>query len=107
MAASPTQLTLKKLRDDGYNTVAITEKWNPHARVRQDLYQCIDVLAISDEGEVLAIQCTSKSNMSARIHKIEDNEHISNIRAAGWQFEVCGWFKNKQGRWEVKIADVS
>jgi len=75
--------------------------------IRQDLFGFIDVLAISDDGEVLAIQCTSKSNMSARIKKIESNPHLPACRAAGFQIEVWGWFKNKQGRWECKIEDIS
>jgi hypothetical protein len=104
---SPTQNSLKKIKTDGYTTVAIVEHWNPFARVRQDLFGFIDILAISDDGEVLAIQCTSKSNMSARIKKIESNPHLPACRAAGFQIEVWGWFKNKQGRWECKIEDIS
>jgi len=107
MATSPTQLTLKKLRNDGYNTVQVCEYYNFFAKVRVDLFNFIDVLAISDDGEVLAVQCTSKSNISSRINKIANNKNIGAIRKAGWRVEVWGWFKNKSKRWECKIEDVS
>ena len=67
MANSPTQLSLKKLRQEGY-TVAIVEHWNAFARIRQDLFGFIDLLALKDK-EVLAVQTTSASNMSARAKK--------------------------------------
>jgi hypothetical protein len=41
MATSPTQLSLKKLREEGY-TVAVVEHWNSFARIRQDLFGFID-----------------------------------------------------------------
>ena len=105
LATSPTQLSLKKLKEDGY-LVAITEHWNPFARIRQDLFGFIDLLAIKD-GQVLAIQTTSKSNMNARVKKIGDSEHIGKIRKCNWQIEVWGWSKNKSNRWELKVIDVS
>jgi hypothetical protein len=37
MAISPTQRTLKKLRDSGdYPLVAIVERWNAFAKIRQE-----------------------------------------------------------------------
>ncbi len=106
MATSPTQLTLKKLKSEGYTTVQITEVWNSWAKVRQDLFQIIDVLAVKD-GLTTGIQVTSKANVNARIKKIADSEHIANLRDAGWKILVHGWFKNKSNRWECKEIDVS
>ena len=103
---SPTQLTLRKLKTDGWTTVAIVEHWNPFARVRQDLFGFIDILAINDDGEVLAVQTTSYTNISARVKKIAENEHIGRVRKANWRIEVHGWRKIKN-RWEVKVVDVS
>ena len=45
MASSPTQRSLKLLRDEGY-TAQVVERWNPHARVRQDLFGVIDTAAM-------------------------------------------------------------
>src|SRR5512145_3126336 len=53
----PTKRSLEYLRGQGH-LVAVVEKWNPHARVRQDLFGFIDVLAIRRD-ETLAVQCCS------------------------------------------------
>ena len=103
---SPTQNSLKKIKTDGWTTVAIVEHWNPFARIRQDLFGFIDILAINNKGEVLAVQTTSYTNIGARVKKIAENEHINNVREAGWTIEVHGWYK-KNNRWQVKVVDVS
>jgi len=105
MATSPTQLTLKHLKNNGFDTVQIVERWNAFARVRQDLFQIIDVLAVKD-GETIGIQVTSKSNMSARIKKIADSDHIGALREANWKILVHGWHKVKN-RWQLEEVDVS
>ena len=104
MADSPTTRTLKKMRDQGY-LAAVVEKWNPHVKVRNDLFGFIDVLAISD-NETVAIQTTSYSNMSKRIKKIQEHENVGAVRKAGWKIVVHGWRKVKN-RWQVREVDVS
>ena len=103
---SPTQLTLKRLKENGYTTVAITEHWNSFARIRQDLFGCIDILALKD-GDTLAIQCTTYGNRLARVKKISENVHLENMRKCNWSIEVWGWRKNKSNKWEVNVIDVS
>lgn len=102
---SPTQRSLKLLRDDGW-TVAVTEHWNPWARIRQDLFGIIDLLCVRD-GVTMGVQTTSYSNITARVKKIGDSEHIEALRGAEWVIQVHGWRKNKKGRWEARIVDVS
>ncbi|MDH5183638.1 MAG: hypothetical protein OEX12_07060 [Gammaproteobacteria bacterium] len=104
MATSPTQLTLKKLRKEGY-LAAVTEHWNPFAKIRQDLFGFVDVLGVSEKGTI-AVQATSYSNMSARVKKIEDHDNLRWVREAGWQIEVWGWHKIKN-RWQVRVVDIS
>jgi hypothetical protein len=104
MALSPTQLTLRELRKQGY-TAAIVERWNPHAKIRQDLFGCIDVLAVG-LGNTLAVQCTSYANVSKRVRKIVEADAIGDMRDAGWLIEVHGWRKVK-GRWTCRVVDVS
>lgn len=105
MTTSPTQLTLKKWKKAGY-ICAVVEKWNPHAKIRQDLFGCIDVLAVGADGTI-GIQSTSYSNISARVRKIEDMpEIVAALRAAGWTIIVEGWRKPKN-RWECRQVDVS
>ena len=103
---SPTQLTLRKLKTDGWTTLAIVEYFVPFAKVRRDLFGFIDVLAVKD-GDTLGIQCTTFNNRLARVRKIEDSEHLPVLREANWSLEVWGWRKNKSNKWEVDIIDVS
>ena len=104
MATSPTQRSLKYLRESGY-TVAVVEYFNYFTKRRHDLFQFADLLAIR-ENEVLLVQVTSGSNVSARIKKITENEHIAAVRKAGMRVEVHGWRKLKAG-WLPKIVDLS
>jgi hypothetical protein len=93
---SPTQLSLRHLRDAGY-LCAIVEVYNPHTRTRHDLFQIADILAVKP-GETLMVQTTSASNVSARVRKITDNPHIAVIREAGIGIHVHGWAK-RNNRW--------
>ncbi len=105
MTASPTQLSLKRLRADGW-TAEVVERWNPHARVRHDLFGFIDVLAVRND-ETLAIQATSAANVSSRVRKIAESEHIGVVREAGWSVRCWGW-KKVGHRWVLhKDVDVS
>ncbi len=104
MSTSPTQLTLKLLRKQGYRA-AVVEKWNPHAHIRQDLFGIIDVLAVGNR-ETVAVQCTSYSNVSSRVNKIAESDAIGDIREAGWRVLVHGWRKPRH-RWECREIDVS
>jgi hypothetical protein len=101
---SPTQRTLKKLKDDGY-TVAIVEKWNPFAEIRQDLYGFIDILALHpEESQPLAIQCTTRGNVSARVKKIKEHDNFELVKAK-MVIEVWGWGKLKDG-WKCKVVEL-
>lgn len=105
MSLSPTQLTLRYLTAEGY-TAAVVEKWNPHARIRQDLFGFIDVLAIRP-GETLAVQTTTARHAADRARKIGDSPHVAAVREAGWTIHVHGWAK-KNGRWTLtRMLDVS
>lgn len=106
--SSPTQRTLDLLRKRGYRP-AVVERWNPHTNIRQDLFGCIDVLAIGN-GETIAVQCTSKQNMRSRINKIQDSDALFDMRDAGWRVLVHGWHqpKKKPGtRWACQEVDIS
>jgi hypothetical protein len=97
MSESPTQRTLKKLRDDGW-MAQVVERWNPHARIRQDLFGVIDVLAIKG-NETLAIQATTGSATSNRLKKVVESDCAWRMIEAGWRVEVWGWrkLKNRPG----------
>lgn len=81
------------------------EKWNPHARIRQDLFGLLDIVAI--RGNVTkGVQTTTLSNLGPRIAKFAASDMTGLLRDAGWQLECWGWRKLKAG-WEAKVVDVS
>jgi hypothetical protein len=86
---TPTQKSLNVMRERGF-TCEIVERWNPYAKIRQDLFGFIDLLCVSREG-VVAVQTTSSSSMSARRTKIANHEHIGAVREAGVRILLHGW----------------
>jgi carbonic anhydrase len=88
---TPTVRSLSHLRSLGY-TVSVTERWNPFAHIRQDLYGFIDILAIKP-GEILAVQTTTDSNVSARLHKIAEEPRAGAWLVSGGKIVVHGWKK--------------
>ena len=106
MKTSPTQLSLRELRKT-CQAVQVVEKWNPHARIRQDLFGFIDILAICG-SETIAVQSTSWANVPARARKIAESELLPAVREAGWKILIHGWRKNaKTNRYELRMQDVS
>lgn len=101
---TPTQRSIAYLKAEGY-TVAIVEHWNHFARIRQDLFGFIDLLAIR-KGETLAVQVTA-SGVSARLKKIMDHPNLPVVRDCGWKIEIHGWRKSAAGRYVQRIIDVS
>lgn len=101
---TPTQRSLKYLREQGY-TVAIVERWNAFARIRQDLFGFIDLLAIKP-NETLAVQTTA-SGVSARLKKISESPLLPKVREAGWKIHIHGWRKNAAGKYVMRIVDIS
>ncbi len=106
MKSSPTQLSLAHLRKD-CDAVQVVEKWNPHARIRQDLFGFIDILALRGE-ETIAVQSTSWDNVGSRATKIAESDLVGFVRKAGWSILIHGWRKNKKtGRYEMKEVNAS
>lgn len=91
MKTSPTQRSLALLRKQGY-LAAIVEKWNPHARIRQDMFGCVDLFAIKP-GERLAIQACSAGDVARRVAKIKALRAWRIMLAAGLSVRVWGWGK--------------
>jgi hypothetical protein len=58
------------LRKDGW-LPAVVEKWNPGARVRQDLFGFIDIMALDTLGRPpVGIQVTTTGHMADRLRKM-------------------------------------
>lgn len=88
---SPTQRSLAHLKELGYQA-KVVEKWNPFAKVRQDLFGG-DLLALKPGEPVLIIQATSGSNHAARREKLETAGFTSLWKGAGASLEIWSWAK--------------
>ena len=108
---TPTARTLAALRADGW-AAEMVERWNPHARVRHDLFNIVDILAVRGK-ETLAVQVTAGSGVSARVHKLETSSALPLLAAAGWRVEVHGWRKvkvkrgGKATRWACRVVGMA
>ena len=116
MSTSPTELTLNRLRKEGW-TAAVVEKWKPCMRkgklepygVRVDLFGLFDVLAFNDFW-IVGIQATSAANHASRVKKMQANpllrEWLVNWKHRGaqvWTFRQ----KKKGARWIERREDVT
>ncbi len=102
---TPTTRSLEHLRASGW-TVGVVEQRIPHTNITRDLFGFIDLLAVRG-GETMAVQVTSGSNVSARVRKIAESEHVAAVRGAGWSIVVHGWRRNAKGEWTLRIVDLS
>lgn len=100
----PTARTLKVLRADGWQA-QVVEQWISYTKQRRDLFGVIDILAVRG-SETLGVQCTSDSNMSARINKSVAEPKLRQWLNGPRRFEVWGWGKKgkagKQKLWQVR-----
>ena len=110
---TPTQRSLAECKRRGWEPAQVVERWNAFARVRIDLFGCIDLVAVSPERGIVGIQATSTANVPARIHKIQTqcNEAISAWVRAGAVLFVWGWAKRggrgKRKLWTLKEREVT
>lgn len=111
---SPTQRTLAECRKLGW-VAQVVEKWNPHARIRQDLFGCIDIVAVTPKddrmfGRTIGIQACAGSSSAARVKKAMAEPRLKAWLDAGNFFEVWAWRKvgprGKRKVWEVRITQV-
>jgi hypothetical protein len=108
---SPTQRTLKYLRDAGF-TAGVVEKWIPQTRRRADFLGVFDIVAIHPEhAAALAVQCTSGSNHASRLRKVLESPEARLWLATGNRAWVVSFTKKgKAGArklWEPRLTVVS
>ncbi len=100
MTKSPTQRALADLRKLGY-TVQVVERWNPYAKIRQDLFGFIDIIAMRP-GELLGVQACAGASHAARREKALSEPRLRTWLEAGGKAEI--WSYAKQGpRGKVKM----
>lgn len=89
--------TMAWLRDKGY-TVAKVERWNPWARIRQDLFGFADILAIrADRTGVLAVQTTHKNFLEDHSQLIKSIAHVRTWLEGDNRIWLLGWEKAWKG----------
>lgn len=115
MAISPTQRSLKYLRDQGY-IAEVVEHWNAFTKRRHDLFGFVDIVAV-DSGKpylelprILFVQTTTTGNQSARLKKIDGNKYAPICNDTGLiDIEVHGWAKKgppgKRKTWQVTVTE--
>lgn len=103
--SSPTQRSKAYAESLGYQ-VAIVERWNKFAKVRQDLYGFIDLLCLKEGNVLIAIQTTTTGHMNDRIRKIKTLPASWKWITSGNRLEVWGWAlrgkKGKRKKYELK-----
>jgi hypothetical protein len=69
--------------------VADVETHLRHSFTTVDLFGFADLLCVRD-GETLAVQVTSPSNVAARVEKLLAEPNVARCLMAGWLIEVIG-----------------
>ncbi len=98
--ASLNQRTIALFQERGYQCDTV-ESYNSFTKRKKDLFGLFDILAIGN-GETVAIQLTSKSNMSTRIRKISESPILPELLRSNWRVLVVGWYKKPNGRYDYK-----
>lgn len=105
---SPTQRTLAELRKRG-QTAQVVERWNPHARVRVDLFGVIDIVALGTY--ILGIQACAGASHAARVTKILAEPRARQWLQAGARLECWSWSKRgargKAKRWTLRVEAIT
>jgi hypothetical protein len=101
---SPTARTLKWLRDN-YITAQVVEKIVPHSYIKQDLFGCIDIIALTPDRRILGIQTTTGDNHAARVTKAQNEPRCVEWLRCHGKYEVWSWRKSQRSkRWVRRRA---
>jgi len=74
----------------------VVERWNSFARIRQDLFNFIDIVCLGEK--IIGIQATSGSNHSRRREKILAEPKHKLWLEAGGKIVLASWSKYKVKR---------
>lgn len=110
-STSPTQRTLAECRKRGW-TAQVVERWNPHAKVRVDLFGVIDVVAItprdgSRHPQLIGIQACAGASHATRRDKILAEERARMFVEASCRLELWSWSQRgasgKRKLWTLRV----
>lgn len=112
---SAVQRSLAWARENGW-FAAVTEKWNPHVRIRQDLFGIADLLLVRPEtSEIVLVQVKGESggadNLTAARRKIDEANVTRPWLLAGGSIELWKWRKTgargKRKLWNVRVDSAA
>lgn len=119
MPTTPTQRTMRQLRDQG-SICAVVEKWNQHVGpcgIRQDLFGIVDILVLEpgDGGGFLGIQACGTDFAAHKRKLIEERtqECIDWLTTKGGKLQIWSWRKvklergGKAVRWQPRIYELT
>ena len=107
---SPTKRALADLRSLGFVAQTV-ERWNPHAKVRQDLFGCIDIVAVREGCGILGVQACAGASHAARRAKSLAEPRLRAWLAAGGRFEVFSYARRggrgERKRWQLRREEIT
>lgn len=89
----------------GYHVVTV-DYWDDRMKLKHDFLGIADLIAMKAGSPPLLIQMTSKTNMAARVRKIQDSKLASLWLLTGCPIEVIGWSKNDSNRWVATVKKI-
>ena len=110
---SPTQLTLRHLRKEGW-LAAVVERWVPFPKPghRADLWGFVDLLAIRGDENYYIQACAGNSH-AARVAKVKANSNLPTVLGSAnpsRQVWVYSWSKTgprgKRKLWKLRTERI-
>lgn len=109
MASKPTQRCIETLKELGFQ-YEVVERWNHYARIRQDLFNVIDIVAVRPGIGILGIQATSGTNHAKRRAKSIAEPLLRGWLESGGRYEVWSWSKRgergKRKVWTLRREEI-
>ena len=106
-AKSYTSRTYEWMRKDRCWHAETVEKWEGFSGVRQDLFNCIDAIALArrEIGPIMALQITS-TGISSRYRKIMATPRMTLWVKSGGRLAIVGWRKiGTPARWKPRVIE--
>jgi hypothetical protein len=113
MSRSPSELTLAECEKRGW-IAQVVEKFNTYTNRRKDLFGCIDIVALTNQGpltETVGIQCTTRAHLHDRSAKILAEPRMRMWLEAGNRLYVWTWAKQgargKRKLWRLREQEIT
>lgn len=108
MSKSPTSRTLDECRKRGWEVDVVERRvW----RKTRDFLGCIDLIAITPQGQTIGIQACAGASHAARVAKCKAEARKDAWLSAGNFVEVWSWKKQgprgKRKLWTLRVEPVT